>query len=584
MMGLLLISYAVPGDLFPGTAFALAGEVELLPGWSLSRLRLNAFRNVKMKVLITSLHPGFDPHFRENQLALKAQKTSLPGRVLTQNADGSYSVNYAAKKMAFYSHTGKTQAVALINSESFPQKTLMYAYPSGQLKTIALGFSPKDIFIFTSDGELAETSVTKPATVQGRVATRSFEDDEDELQSRLGGGSGLNRDGRNPDNRLWQQASYQRKVAAIGRQLLQANHIQQTISFTVQNTQHEVQASAYAPTGQISITRELLKYISSDDELAGVLGHELAHVLLNHRIKPENGVKFRYKGMLFEDKNAINYDTLQNREIEADERGIALAKKAGFDPWGLYNALQKTLSEGDDAALGRSTHPLGSQRLKILAHQIQLLERPATPAISATTPAPTSLFLCKSLPANSAATLSRLSPTAPLRMGPWDEASARQEVLKQTTLTAALLPAISGLPATDPDSTLHQGILTGKTTVTDRVLSYSEFVPPFSAIMKDTQQGEAGYAVFFPHLKAYPFYSLDGRLISFTLCNQAAYPRTCYTATTADQRLIGLSLEVSDSAGFVFDPQGKLLSFMQDGQTYNAQRQRIRVSKRFAAP
>jgi hypothetical protein len=587
VVALLLMWSTVPGPWVPGTASALAGEVELLPGWSVSRLRLNAFRNTKMKVLITSLHPSFDPHFKENHLALKAQKTVLPGREITANADGSYSVNYAARKMAFYSRSGKTQAVALINSESFPQKTMLYAYPSGNLKTIALSFSPKDIFIFTGDGELAESSASKTAPIQGRVVSRSYEDDEDELQSSTTGESSHgSRAPRNPgaanprgDDRLWQQASYQRKVANVGRQLLEANHIQQSISFLVKNTQQEVQASAYTPGGQVTITHELLKYIASDDELAGVLAHELAHVLLNHRVRPQTGIKIRYRGVLFEDQNNINYDELQSQEIAADARGIKLAQKAGFDPWGLHSALQKILSDSDNAALGRSTHPLGSQRLNILAHEILTLEK--SPAATMTAVAPTSLFLFKSMPPNSATTITALSPGSPIRLGQWDEASARQEVLKHTQLTDALLQGIANLPVIDPDATLHQNILSGKTSVTDRVLVYREFVPPFADMMKDTQQGSAGYAVLFPQLKAYPFYRMDGRLNSFSVCNQAQYPRTCYTATATDKRLSRLSLEVSEHAGFGFAPQGKLLNVTVDHQTYNAQRQRVSISKRF---
>jgi len=585
MVGLLIICQTVPGQWIPGAVYAFAGEVDLLPNWPLSRLRIAAFRNAKMKVPITNLHPCLDPHFHENQLALKTQRAVQPGRELTENADGRYSVSYsAAKKLVFYSRLGKTQAVALVDSENFPQKTLLYAYPSGQLKTIALSFSPKDIFIFTSNGELTETSASKPSEIQGRVVTRSFEEDEDELQSCPSGVTGLARDVRNRDNRLWQQASYQRKVADIGRQLLEANHIQQSVSFVVYNTQQEIQAFANISTGQVVITHELLKYISSDDELAGVLGHELAHVLLNHRIKSDSGIEFRYRSIQFGDKNAINYDELQNREIAADARGVVLAKRAGFDPWGHYKVLQKILSDSDGAALGRSTHPLGSQRLKILAHQIQVLERPALPALTTTTQVPTSLLLCRNIPASSSATFSEFSHTTPICFGQWNETNARREVLKHAVLADALPQAIANMPATDPDASLHQSILSGKTSVTDRILSYSEFMSPYTELMQDTQQGNAGYAVFFPQLKAYPFYRIGGQLISFTLCNQAQYPRTCYTATAADKRLIWLSLEVSDSTGFVFNPQGELLSFKLDSQTYNAQRQRMSVSKRFAAP
>jgi predicted Zn-dependent protease len=39
------------------------------------------------------------------------------------------------------------------------------------------------------------------------------------------------------------------------------------------------------PGGYIYVTYDLFDYIQSDDELAGILAHEIAHVIHNHALK-----------------------------------------------------------------------------------------------------------------------------------------------------------------------------------------------------------------------------------------------------------------------------------------------------------
>lgn len=73
---------------------------------------------------------------------------------------------------------------------------------------------------------------------------------------------------------------------------------------------------------QVGVSAEMLDYTGSDDELALVLGHELAHNILGHN----KGVPaFRAKG---EDRSGRSK---KSREAEADRWALYLMARAGYD-------------------------------------------------------------------------------------------------------------------------------------------------------------------------------------------------------------------------------------------------------------
>lgn len=87
------------------------------------------------------------------------------------------------------------------------------------------------------------------------------------------------------------------------------------------------QVNAFANHGYAIMTTSLLNFLESDDELAIVLGHEIAHVILKHPEKLEaQGVPeglFRSFGS--------NARRVRATEVEADKLGLKLAWRAGYD-------------------------------------------------------------------------------------------------------------------------------------------------------------------------------------------------------------------------------------------------------------
>ena len=137
-----------------------------------------------------------------------------------------------------------------------------------------------------------------------------------------------------------------------------------------------------APGGYVFVTKGLYRQIGSEAELAGVLGHEIGHVIRKHHLK------LLQKGQLIElgekllSKQAGDNANVQkligsgaeimargldkDAEFEADRIAVVLAGRAGYDPFGLPTVLQdiaQVSKDADSVALLFKTHPLPSARL-----------------------------------------------------------------------------------------------------------------------------------------------------------------------------------------------------------------------------
>lgn len=148
-------------------------------------------------------------------------------------------------------------------------------------------------------------------------------------------------------------------------------------------------ANAFAaPGGYILVSKGLLTQMKSEAELAGVLGHEIAHVIRKHHLNAikKAGAMAAAQGIgsaIVSAKGgdervlkfAAGFNELYTRgldkddEFEADRMGVVLAARAGYDPYGLP-ALLQTLQTVDPKSLGFAllfeTHPRLSDRLELL--------------------------------------------------------------------------------------------------------------------------------------------------------------------------------------------------------------------------
>lgn len=141
-----------------------------------------------------------------------------------------------------------------------------------------------------------------------------------------------------------------------------------------------------APGGYILVTKGLYKRLYSEAELAGVLAHEIGHVIKKHHLKILKKSKLiDMGGGLLKSQvgsgdpkgQAINKVIGSGAEImargldkeaeyEADRIGVVLATRAGYDSYGLPVVLQEIGHvSADDSSVGLlfKTHPHPDVRL-----------------------------------------------------------------------------------------------------------------------------------------------------------------------------------------------------------------------------
>jgi predicted Zn-dependent protease len=140
------------------------------------------------------------------------------------------------------------------------------------------------------------------------------------------------------------------------------------------------------PGGTILVTRGMLNHVTNEAELACVLGHEIGHVTRRHHIaviskslmvaagasaltassKSGNTAAYQ-KQLIGEGKEIFSRGLDRSAEREADEDGVLLAARAGYDPAACLNFMQRLASlKADTGALASlyKTHPTAKDRVE----------------------------------------------------------------------------------------------------------------------------------------------------------------------------------------------------------------------------
>ena len=131
-------------------------------------------------------------------------------------------------------------------------------------------------------------------------------------------------------------------------QRLTAVSDRKTLPFTCDIIQSYSINAFSAPGGHIYVTEGLLKFAETEDEVAGIIGHEVAHASMRHASK----LYREFTGILSRrDKGIDSAATLllfnchlEEFEQEADAAGVLYAHKAGFNPNGLPDFLERHLN------------------------------------------------------------------------------------------------------------------------------------------------------------------------------------------------------------------------------------------------
>ena len=166
----------------------------------------------------------------------------------------------------------------------------------------------------------------------------------------------------------WNSEAALKRVNTIGSKLLKANNVNYPIEFKVSN---EEDVNAYANLDkEIYVYKGLLKFVDNDEELAGVIGHEMGHIINGHCAKQGVlGTAFAVIANMLsknETVTAIGTTLAQSKlsrtdEFEADITGVDLMTKAGYNPLAMISLLNKI--SGDAYIDILQTHPSGEKRI-----------------------------------------------------------------------------------------------------------------------------------------------------------------------------------------------------------------------------
>lgn len=135
------------------------------------------------------------------------------------------------------------------------------------------------------------------------------------------------------------------------------------------------------PDGTVVLTDDLANRFASDDVIAGVLGHEIAHTARAHALHQlyRAGASYLIVALVVGDAGPILNDMVlegnallslkysRSHEAEADALGTQIAAKAGYDPRALAAFFEALEAEfGEQGPQWLSTHPDFSARIKAI--------------------------------------------------------------------------------------------------------------------------------------------------------------------------------------------------------------------------
>ncbi|MEN0111635.1 MAG: M48 family metalloprotease [Planctomycetota bacterium] len=194
------------------------------------------------------------------------------------------------------------------------------------------------------------------------------------------------------------------RVDAVGRELLAALEVWMAekqpqlgpnvqlrnpyeFTFTLLSDNRTVNAFAL-PGGPVFITRALYDRLSTPGQLAGVIGHEIGHVVERHG--NERMAKQKLFSTLAMAGGAVGGDAQsvqmaqmaaqmvqmkygRDDELESDRWGVLLTEKAGYDPRAMVGVMEVLEASGPKGGPPEmmSTHPKPANRVAYIQRVIQ---------------------------------------------------------------------------------------------------------------------------------------------------------------------------------------------------------------------
>ena len=193
---------------------------------------------------------------------------------------------------------------------------------------------------------------------------------------------------KNPDIELDPDPLEAERLKELGRRIAAVSD-RQEVNYTFRVIDDDDVNAFALPGGYIFIFRGLMEKVETDDELASVLAHEVAHVVARHSMKRlQGGVGFNilqllmvFSGQGVQDYGRINAAFGQlvmeySREDEAlaDRIAIKYLKAADFDPMAMLSFLKKMQEVNREAPIrphrSYRSHPHIADRIRMVKQEL----------------------------------------------------------------------------------------------------------------------------------------------------------------------------------------------------------------------
>lgn len=186
---------------------------------------------------------------------------------------------------------------------------------------------------------------------------------------------------------LYPDEKYQALVDQVGNKLVNSSIAKDTpykYEFHLLADPQTINAFAL-PGGQVFITYALFSKLQNEDQLAGVLGHEIGHVLGKHSAERIAESEF-WKGLSMAGSvgadmgglvSGIGQNTLlkngRGDELESDELGVLFMLKAGYNPEEMIGVMKilKAAAGPNRVPEFQSTHPDPENRIEKIKEAIR---------------------------------------------------------------------------------------------------------------------------------------------------------------------------------------------------------------------
>lgn len=178
---------------------------------------------------------------------------------------------------------------------------------------------------------------------------------------------------------LYRNRQVNEYVKQLGQELV-AYSDRPDLPFTFQVVQDQ-SVNAFATMGGfVYVTTGLLKAVDNEAQLAGVMAHEIGHIVRKHSIQQmrETIVARGLAGAAGIDRNiavqlgvelALRLPRSRSHEYEADRNALDTMMEAGYAPVGLIQFFEKLLDKPSPPTF-LSTHPASRDRINALQQMI----------------------------------------------------------------------------------------------------------------------------------------------------------------------------------------------------------------------